>query len=399
MQFVSSIRPKPMMFSRAEKTPLAEWWWSIDRELLGALILLLSAGMVLSFAASPPVAERIGLGQWHFVIRHAMFCALALPVMLATSLLSHRQARFAALFTLVFMTLLLWATLRFGTEVKGARRWISFAGQSIQPSEFVKPAFAVIGAWLMSEYMIHRNVPGRLIATAIMLVIVSGLLLQPDIGQTALVLGIWAVLLFLSGISWWIIIGLAGAAGGLLVGAYVFFPHFARRIDTFINPDGGGNTYQIDKALQSLLEGGWLGRGPGESIAKKLIPDAHADYVFSAAAGEYGILFCLALVGLIAFIVLRAMVSAQHQSSLFARLAASTIAIQFAMQSGINLAVNLNLIPPKGMTLPFVSYGGTSMLAVAFGMGLMLALTRTKPEERMATGLPSYRSAVVAPAE
>ncbi|WIY54500.1 putative peptidoglycan glycosyltransferase FtsW [Devosia sp. YIM 151766] len=387
------------MFSRAEKTPLAEWWWSIDKELLGALILLLMGGVVLSFGASPAVAERIGLDEWHFVIRHAFFAVLAVPVMLATSLLSQRQARFAALGVLIAMTIMLWATLRFGTEVKGARRWLSIAGQSLQPSEFVKPAFAVIGAWLFSEYMIHRNVPGRIIATLIMLAIVGALLLQPDLGQTALVMATWAVLLFFSGISWWIIFGLAGAGGALLFGAYAFFPHFARRIDTFINPDGGGNTYQIDRALQSLMEGGWFGRGPGESLAKKLIPDAHADYVFSAAAGEFGILFCIGLVALIGFIVVRAMLAAQRQTSLFARLAASTIAVQFAMQSGINLAVNLNLVPPKGMTLPFVSYGGTSMLAVAFGMGLMLALTRTKPEERMATGLPSYRSAVVAPAE
>ncbi|MDP2781654.1 MULTISPECIES: FtsW/RodA/SpoVE family cell cycle protein [Devosia] len=389
------------MFSRAEKTPLAEWWWSIDRELLGALVLLMTCGMVLSFAASPPVAERIGLSEWHFVLRHAMFCIVALPVMLVTSLLNHRQARLAVLVTLVVSVVLMWATLRFGTEVKGARRWISFAGQSVQPSEFVKPAFAVLSAWLFSESMIHRNVPGKILATAMMLIIVVGLLLQPDIGQTALVLGTWAVLLFLSGISWFIIFGLAGVAGALLFGAYLFFPHFSRRIDTFLNPDGGGNTYQIDRALQSLLEGGWFGRGPGESQAKKLIPDAHSDYVFSAAAGEFGILFCLVLVALIAFIVIRAMLGAQRQSSLFARLAASTLAIQFAMQSGINLAVNLNLIPPKGMTLPFVSYGGTSMIAVAFGMGLMLAFTRIKPEERMATGLPSFRSAIapLAPAE
>jgi cell division protein FtsW len=387
-----------MMFSRAEKTPLAEWWWSIDRELLGALILLMTCGMVLSFAASPPVAERLGLSPWHFIIRHAMFTIPALGVLIATSFMNHRQARISALITLVISLALLWATLRFGTEVKGARRWVSFAGQSIQPSEFVKPAFAVLAAWLFSESMIHKNVPGKILATMIMGAIVAGLLLQPDIGQTALVLGTWAVLLFLSGISWFIIFGLAGVAGLLLFGAYVFFPHFSRRIDTFLNPEGGGNTYQIDRALQSLLEGGWFGRGPGESIAKKLIPDAHADYVFSAAAGEFGILFCMVLVGLIAFIVLRAMIGAQRQTSLFARLAASTLAIQFAMQSGINLAVNLNLIPPKGMTLPFVSYGGTSMIAVAFGMGLMLALTRSKPEERLATGLPAYRSAL-APAE
>jgi cell division protein FtsW len=390
-----------MMFSRAEKTPLAEWWWSIDRELLGALILLMTCGMVLSFAASPPVAERIGLSPWFFVIRHALFCAAALPVMIGASLLNHRQARVAALFTLVISIALLWATLRFGTEVKGARRWISLAGQSIQPSEFVKPAFAVLGAWLFSESMIHRNVPGKILATLIMMSIVGGLLLQPDIGQTALITATWAVLLFISGISWFIIFGLAGAAGGLIFGAYLLFPHVSRRIDTFLNPEGGGNTYQIDRALQSLLEGGWFGRGPGESIAKKLIPDAHADYVFSAAAGEYGILFCMVLVALIAFIVLRAMMGAQRQTSLFSRLAASTLAIQFAMQSGINLAVNLNLIPPKGMTLPFVSYGGTSMIAIAFGMGLMLAFTRTKPEERMATGIPSYKSAVapLVPAE
>jgi cell division protein FtsW len=387
-----------MMFSRAEKTPLAEWWWSIDRELLGALIMLLAVGMVLSFGASPAVAERIGLDEWHFVIRHALFCLLAVPVMLATSLLNQRQARFVALATLVVMTILLWATLHFGTEVKGARRWISIAGWTIQPTEFVKPAFAVIGAWLFSEYMIHRNVPGRAIATIIMGLLVGALLLQPDLGQTALVMATWAVLLFFSGISWWVIVGLGGAAGGLLVGGYAFFPHFARRIDSFINPEDG-NTYQVDRALQSLMEGGWFGRGPGESVANRLIPDAHADFVFSAAAGEFGIVFCMGLVGLIGFIAIRAMLAAQRQSSLFARLAASTLAAQFAMQSGINLAVNLNLMPAKGMTLPFVSYGGTSMIAVAFGMGLMLALTRTKPEERMVTGLPSYRSAVVAPAE
>jgi cell division protein FtsW len=388
------------MFARDRKTPIAEWWWTIDKQLLAALILLMAVGMLLSFPASPPVAERLGLSPWHFVIRHAVFDLLALPVLLIASMLSHRQARLAALLVLVGSIAMLWLTLRLGVEVKGARRWISLAGNTLQPSEFVKPAFAVIGAWLFAEAMQGRGVLARTMATGIMVVIVLALLLQPDIGQTALILATWAALLFLSGISWFLIFGLAGAGIGLLFGAYYLFPHFAKRIDTFINPDGGGNTYQVDKALNSLLEGGWFGRGPGESLAKKVIPDAHADYVFSAAAGEFGILFCLCLVALISFIVLRALTAAQQQSSLYARLAVSTLAIQFGLQCAINLAVNLNLIPPKGMTLPFVSYGGTSTIAIAFGMGLMLALTRTRPEERMATGLPAHRSsAAIVPAE
>ena len=388
------------MFARDRKTPIAEWWWTIDKQLLSALMLLMAVGMFLSFAASPSVAERLGLSPWHFVIRHAMFDLAALPVLIGVSFLNHRQARFAALGVLIVSTILLWLTLKLGTEVKGARRWVSLLGNTIQPSEFVKPAYAVLAAWLFSEAMQQKGMLARTIATAMLFVVVTGLLLQPDIGQTALMLSTWAALMFLSGISWFVIVGLFGLGVGGLFGAYYVFPHFAKRIDSFINPEGGGNTYQVDKALNSLLEGGWFGRGPGESMAKKVIPDAHADYVFSAAAGEFGILFCLCLVALIVFIVLRALSGAQHQQTLYARLAVSTLAIQFGLQCAINLAVNLNLIPPKGMTLPFVSYGGTSTIAIAFGMGLMLALTRKRPEERMATGLPAYRpSPVAVPAE
>jgi len=387
------------MFSRDRKTPIAEWWWTVDRELLVALILLMACGVVLSFAASPSVAERLHLPYYYFIVRQCGFTIPSIAVLVGASLLTARQARVAALVVLVVSIIALWATLKYGAEVKGARRWISAFGQSVQPSEFIKPAFAVIGAWLFSERMMKRDMPGRLIATLLVVPIVGALVLQPDVGQTALVLATWAALLFLSGISWWLIFGLMGGGAGAGYAAYLLFPHVSRRIDSFLNPEGGGNTYQVDKALHSLLEGGWFGRGPGESIAKKFIPDAHADYVFSAAAGEYGLLFCLVLVGLICFIVVRALLTAQQQTSLFNRLAASTIAIQFGLQSAINLCVNLNLIPPKGMTLPFVSYGGTSMIAIAFGMGLMLAMTRTKPEARMASGLPAYRSAVVAPAE
>jgi cell division protein FtsW len=300
------------MFSRDRKTPFAEWWWTVDRQMLLALILLMACGVVLSFAASPAVAERLHLPYYYFIVRQCGFAVPSIAVLVGASLLSARQARIAALVTLVLSILALWATLKYGAEVKGARRWISFLGQSIQPSEFVKPAFAVIGAWLFAERMVKKDMPGRLIATALLVPVVAALVLQPDVGQTALMLSTWAALLFLSGISWWIIFSLMGGAVGLGYAAYLLFPHVSRRIDNFLSPEGVGNTYQVDKALNSLLEGGWFGRGPGESIAKKLIPDAHADYVFSAAAGEFGFLFCLVLVWLFAFFVVRALIGAQQ---------------------------------------------------------------------------------------
>lgn len=382
-----------MLFSRERRSVLAEWWWTIDRELLAAFLLLLMFGIVLSFAASPAVAESHNWDTWYFVVRHVVFAGLAALLMVAVSILPQRLIRILALIALVGSIILLFATLKFGDELKGSRRWISLVFVTVQPSEIVKPAFAVIAAWLFSEKMQYREMPGRLIATGLLLLIVTPLLLQPDIGQTALVFLTWAALLFLSGISWWIIGILFALAVVGAYGAYSFFPHVASRIDAFLNK-GDTTVYQVKKALGSLQEGGWFGRGPGEAITKNSLPDAHADYVFSAAAGEFGILFCMALVGLIMFIVLRALWGALNQTNLFARLAASTLAIQFGMQSAINLAVNVDLMPPKGMTLPFVSYGGTSMLAIAFGMGMMLALMRKRPEERLATGLPIYRSAV-----
>ncbi|WP_417582690.1 FtsW/RodA/SpoVE family cell cycle protein [Pelagibacterium sp.] len=379
-------------FSRERKTPIAEWWWTVDRELMFALLALMGFGVLLSFAASPPVAERIGLGPWHFTQRHVLFCVPALGAMLLASLVNARWARVIALGTLVSGVVLLALTLRFGVEVKGARRWISFMGQSLQPSEFVKPSYAIISAWLISEQMKRKDVPGHVLAGGLTALIVGLLLLQPDVGQTALMVATYGGLLFLSGISWWLIAAFSGAAAGMVGLAYLFFPHVARRINAFINPENGDN-YQAERALESLLEGGWFGMGPGEGIARRYLPDAHADFVFAAGASEFGILFCLMLVGLIAFIVIRALNLALCQHNLFNRLAASALAIQFGVQSAINLTVNLNLMPPKGMTLPFVSYGGTSMIAIGLSMGLLLALTRRKPEETFATGLP-IRSAL-----
>jgi cell division protein FtsW len=381
------------MFSRDRKTLLAEWWWTVDREMLAALTLLIGIGMVLSFAASPAVAIRHGFDEWHFVIRHAGFAIAAIGVMIAVSLLPPRWVRIAALLTLFASIGLLALTLVYGTEVNGSKRWVSVLGQSIQPSEFAKPAFAIIAAWLMSERMKRNDVPGHTIAVLLLGTIVGFLVLQPDVGQTALMVLTWATLLFIAGISWWMILALGAAAMALLTGAYMLFPHVSRRIDAFLQP-GTGDTYQVDMALKSLIEGGWFGRGPGEAVANRALPDAHADFVFSAAAGEFGILFCLALVLVIMFVAVRGLMRAQNLPDMFSRLAVSALALQFGLQSAINLAVNINLIPPKGMTLPFVSYGGTSMLAVAFGMGVLLSLTRRKPQEAIATGLPLEREAL-----
>ncbi|NOZ33518.1 MAG: cell division protein FtsW [Alphaproteobacteria bacterium] len=386
------------MFSREKKTLLAEWWWTVDREMLGALMLLLTAGIVMSFAASPAVAERLGKDDWYFIVRHIGYTVPTLMVLVGASLMTPRQARIGGLVLLLGSIFLLGLTVLVGTEVNGSQRWLSFGGLSIQPSEFVKPGFAIIAAWLISEKFKRQNVPSHTI-TLVLLAIISGLLiLQPDIGQTALVVMTWAGLLFIAGISWWVIIALVGLSGAGFVAAYVFFPHVARRIDSFINP-GVGDNYQIDKALQSLSEGGWFGRGPGEAVAARALPDAHADFVFSAAAGEFGILFSLALVVVIVFVVTRGLWRAQALPNMFSRLAASALALQFGLQAVINLAVNLNLVPPKGMTLPFVSYGGTSMIAIAFGMGVVLALTRRNPREAIASGLPLNRVAAQQPAQ
>jgi cell division protein FtsW len=384
------------IFSRERKTPLAEWWWTVDRGLLGAFLLLIAIGIVLSFAASPAVAEAHDWSTWYFVVRHIVFAGLAGAILIGVSVLPHRTIRILAILMLLFSIVLLLATLQFGEEAKGARRWIYIFGYSFQPAEAVKPAYAVVGAWLFSQWMVKRDVPGWQIATGLLLVIIAVLLLQPDVGQTALMVFTWLVLLFLSGISWWLIIGLGflGIASAFV--AYLFFPHVTERIDAFLN-QADGSVYQVEKAIGSILEGGWLGRGPGEAITKRYLPEAHADYVFSAAAGEFGILFCLLLVALIGFIVIRSLRGAMFQGDLFARIAAATLACQYGMQSAINLMVNVNLIPPKGMTLPFLSYGGTSMLAIAVGMGMMLGLMRKRPEQRIATGLPAYRSAVGQP--
>ncbi|MEM7300142.1 MAG: putative lipid II flippase FtsW [Pseudomonadota bacterium] len=366
------------MISRANRGTLAEWWWTVDRWLLFSIIALISGGLVLSLAASPPVAERIGVGNFHFVQRHVIFLIPALLILFGVSLLNLKQARRAAFAMFLAAVAALILTMFIGFEVKGARRWISLGVFSLQASEFAKPAFVVVCAWLFAEQARKPGVPGNLMAIILLAIMLALLMVQPDLGQSVLVVGVWAAMFFMAGIPWIWIIGLAGLAVVGLFGAYFSFSHVSGRIDRFIT--GAGDTFQVDTGREAIIRGGWLGQGPGEGTVKRVLPDSHTDFIFAVAAEEFGILICLALLGIFAFIVVRGLLHALSERDEFVKLAVSGLVLLFGMQSIINMAVNLQLMPAKGMTLPFISYGGSSLIAMAFGMGLVLALTRNRPD-------------------
>jgi cell division protein FtsW len=366
------------MVSRLERTPFAAWWWTIDRLLLAALLALMLGGIVLSLAASPPVASRLGLEPFYFVSRHVLYLIPALAVLLGTSFLPPRYVRRLALIVFAVSVLMVLGTLHFGAEVKGARRWIVLLGVNIQPSEFLKPAFVILVAWLFGESAQRPEMPANTMALGLLLVAVTGLVLQPDFGQTMLVALVWSALFFLAGMRIVWVLGLGGVAAVGLATAYMLVPYVARRIERFRDPSSG-DTFNIDQALESFQQGGWFGRGPGEGTVKRILPESHTDFVFAVAAEEFGIVLCLVLVAVFAFIVLRTLRHAMRSEDPFARFAAAGLAIMFGLQSAINMAVNLHLMPAKGMTLPFISYGGSSMISIAYGMGMLLALTRERP--------------------
>jgi cell division protein FtsW len=385
------------MVSRADRSRFAEWWWTVDRLLLGCAIVLMLAGIVLSLAASPAVAERLGYESFYFVKRHLLLLGPALLAMFAASLLTPRQARRTALIVLIVSMILMLAALFVGTEIKGARRWIDVAGFSLQASEFMKPAFVVVAAWLFAENARRTDIPGNAFAVILLAMVVALLVAEPDVGQTILVVVVWATLFFLAGLSWPWIAGIAMVAAGGVLTAYLALPHVAIRIDRFLQPSSG-DTFQIDKALASIMRGGWFGQGPGEGIIKRVIPDAHTDFIFAVAAEEFGIVACIGLVVVFALVVFRGLARSARSDDPFIHLAGAGLVVLFAAQSAINMAVNLNLMPAKGMTLPFISYGGSSLIAVAFGMGLLLALTRTRAEPRALRSLVAPRASAAASA-
>jgi cell division protein FtsW len=370
------------MLSREQRNPLSDWWWTVDRLQLAAIIALILAGVILSLAASPQVATRIGLDPFHFFNHHVMFLLPSFTVLIGVSFLSPQQIRRTALIVFAVSVALIVITLLIGPEVKGSRRWITLVGVNIQASESAKPAFVVLAAWLFAESTKRPEMPATSMALMLLLTLVALLVMEPDFGQTMLILMVWGSLFFIAGMRMIWVMGLAGAAGTGLFAAYLLVPHVAGRIKRFMNP-ASGDTFQVDTAMEAFANGGWFGLGPGEGIAKRSLPDSHTDFVFAVAAEEFGIILCLVLLLLFAFIVVRALSRAYRSEDMFARFAASGLAILFGVQAAINMSVNLQLIPAKGMTLPFISYGGSSMVSLAYGVGMMLALTRQRPRTEL----------------
>ncbi|MFO1135629.1 MAG: putative peptidoglycan glycosyltransferase FtsW [Rhodoblastus sp.] len=366
------------MISRADRSPLSDWLWTIDRWLLGALGLLMVCGLVFGMAGSPPVAERLHLPTFYFVNHQAMYLAPAVAVMIGASFLTPRQVRRTALVVFIGAMALVFAALLFGAEVKGARRWIF----GVQPSEFVKPAFAVLAGWAFSEGARRRDVPANMLAILILPATVVPLIMQPDFGQTMLISLVWGALFFMAGLHWFWVAGIGGAGALSVVAAYKFVPHVRARILKFLEPQSAGgvtDTFQVDTARDSFIAGGWLGKGPGEGTLKRILPDSHTDFIFAVTGEEFGVIVCILLVTLFAFIVVRGLTSAAKNEDPFCRFAAAGLTMLFGVQSCINLAVNLHLMPAKGMTLPFVSYGGSSLISLALGMGFLIAVTRKRP--------------------
>ncbi|MCG6122004.1 MAG: putative lipid II flippase FtsW [Microvirga sp.] len=370
------------MVSRAQRSLVGDWWLTVDRALLAALGTLMVVGLVMLMAGGPPVASRLGLETFHFVTRQSLFLAPALFATFVVSFLSPRYVRRLALLTYVIAMALVLAAIQYGPEIKGAHRWIAIMGLSVQPSEFVKPAFVVLTAWAFSEATRRRDVPAVWVALLILPITITPLILQPDFGQTMLVTLVWAGMFFIAGLHLFWVLGL-GAAGGLgIFAAYSLLPHVRERIERFLDKDSG-DSFQVDAAMQSFTSGGWLGRGPGEGTVKRILPDAHTDFIFAVTGEEFGIAVCLFIVAIYALIVLRGLLLAGRAEDSFTRLAVSGLLLLFGLQAMINMMVNVQLLPAKGMTLPFISYGGSSLFSLALTMGFLIALTRRRPRSRL----------------
>ncbi len=363
------------LISRSDRGLLARWWFTVDRPLLSATLLLMAVGVLVSMAASPPVASRIGLDPYHFVKSQLFYLTLAVTGLFTLSVFDRQWIRRAGLAGFVGSLLLMWLALKFGPEIKGAHRWLDVGPVSLQPSEFAKPTFVIVFAWMLSERIRLPDMPGHLIAYGCAALFLLSLIIQPDFGQAALVIATIGAMLLVYGVPWPLIFGFAGAGVAAVAMAYALVPHVASRIDRFLNPETG-DTFQVDTSIQAFNNGGILGAGPGGGTAKLVLPDAHTDYTFSVVGEEFGLLACLCIMGLFLFIIIRALKRAKTENDPFAALAMAGATSMFAIQASINMGVNVALLPAKGMTLPMISYGGSSLLGTAMTIGFILALGR-----------------------
>ncbi len=363
--------------ARTDTSVVGRWWWTVDKSTLAAIFLLIACGAVLTLAAGPPAAARIHLDSFHFVRQQMLVITLGIAVLIATSWFSPRWIkRFGVLLLfLVAIPLTVLATF-YGPEIKGARRWLQF-GFSLQPSEFLKPSFAIFAAWMFSTARLEPGFRGGLIATVVCGLIVAILARQPDIGMAAVIVAIWFSQLFMAGLAYRWVLLLMTAAIGVFALAYATIPHVAHRINLFLDPSSGDN-YQVDRSLGAFMGGGLFGKGPGEGTVKAQLPDAHSDFIFAVAGEEFGLVMCLLIVAAYGFVVLRGFVRVRDDTNLFVLFASTGLLVSFGLQAVINMASALSLMPTKGMTLPFISYGGSSVLALSFGMGMLLALTRRR---------------------
>lgn len=381
-----------MLLGRSDRGLLAQWWFTVDRVLMSAVLLLMASGVLISMAASPPVAERIGVDTFHF-FRGQLFylVAIAVPMLVTLSFFPPRWARRAGLIVFGLSLALMVAALFFGPEIKGAHRWINIGPLNLQPSELAKPSFVVVAAWFLAEHTRRPEMPGHFVAFGFASVFLALLILQPDFGQTALVVLTFGAMLLIYGISWVTVVSLAGLAGAGVLAAYAMVPHVKSRVDRFLSPDKG-DTFQVDTAIQAFKNGGLMGAGPGGGEAKLVLPDAHTDFTFAVVGEEFGLIACLLLMSLFAFVVIRVLMRAKSEQDPFAALALSGLALVFGFQAIINMGVNVALLPAKGMTLPFISYGGSSLIGMAFAMGLVLALGRRRPgvQSRIHLATPAF---------
>ena len=369
-----------LTFDRTDDSLLAQWWWTVDRTLLAAFSGLIIFGIILVTAASPPVAERIGLGSYHFLFRHLIILVPSICMLIGISLLKARTVWRISVITLAGSMAAMVYVLLFGMEIKGAQRWVHLPGFSLQPSEFIKPSFAVVAAWLIAYQKKSTSFPANKICAGLFLIIVALLMLQPDLGMTMVVTSILAAQIFLAGLPFrYLIIVVLGAAAFLSF-VYISFDHVQSRIDRFLDPQSG-DSYQVEKSLEAFRHGGLLGTGPGQGEVKLRLPDAHADFIFAVAGEELGLFFTLMILGLYLFILMRGFKQLMKADNMFIVLAAGGLLVMLGLQAFIHMGSALQLLPAKGMTMPFISYGGSSMLSTGLGMGMLLALMRRQIKE------------------